>query len=210
MKSLDFDAALPLLEQLKGDPTLSPERRVDVLIDLGITHVNLGQTEEARRDFDDALNLNQNARPPSNASPKVQRVFEEAKDAREVRLRPPPPPEPKPEPPPPPPVSLTPAPALPQQPVVVEEPPAPPRQRLVAVPLVMMLAGAGCVAAGAIFALQSQSAARELQSSLHPSAEVMALEGKRSTFAALGYGGYGLGGALAAAGLAILVFSGTF
>ena len=211
MKSLDFDAALPLLEQLKGEPSLSAQQRVDVLIDLGITHVNLGQAEEARRDFEDVLALNPNARPSPSTSPKVQRLFDEVKEAREIRLRPPPPPEPKPEPPPPPPkLEPAPRPEPLTAPVSVEEAPAAPRQRLVAVPLVLMLAGAGAVAAGVVCAMQSQGAARELQGSLHSTAEVTALENKRSTFAALTYTGYGVGGALAVTGAALLIFSGTF
>lgn len=209
MKNLDFDAALPQLEQLKGDPRLSPQQRVDVLIDLGITHVNLGQTEEARRDFEDVLALNPNARPPPSTSPKVLRLFDEVKEARELRLQPPPP-APSPEPPPPPKLEPAPRPEPLTAPVSVEQAPAAPRQRMVALPLVLMLAGAGAVAAGAVCALQSQGAARELQSALHSSDEVMALEGRRSTFAALTYTGYGVGGALAVTGAALLIFSGTF
>lgn len=208
MKSLDFDAALPLLEQLKADPSLTPARRAEVLVDLGITHVNLGQAEEAKRDFDDALGADEAAKPPASASPKVQRVFEEAREARAPRLHPPPP-EPKPEPPPPPPHTLKPAEPKPA-PIVIEEPPAPPRQRLVAVPLVLALVGGAAIAAGALFALQSQAAARELQGSLHPSAEVMALESKRSLFGTLTYAGYGAGAAFLVAGAALFLFSGSF
>ena len=40
MKSLDFEAALPLLEQALASPKLSPALRGTALISLGITHFN--------------------------------------------------------------------------------------------------------------------------------------------------------------------------
>ncbi len=211
MKSLDFDAALPLLEQLKADPSLPADRRAEVLLDLGITHVNLGQVEEAKRDFDDALGFSDAARPPASASPKVQRVFEEARDARQLRLNPPPPLEPKPEPPPPPPkAQLVPEPK-PEAPVVVEAPPpSPPRQRMVVLPIALAAAGVAAIGAGAYLAVETQGIARELQGSLHASADVMSLQSRRSTFGAMSYVGYGLGAALLVAAAALFVFSGSF
>src|SRR4051794_33636600 len=98
MKSLDFDAALPLLEQLKADPSLSATQRSEVLLDLGVTHVNRGRVEEARRDFEDALGSKGAAPLPSSASPRVQRVFEEAGEAGRPKPEPVPPPPPPPQP----------------------------------------------------------------------------------------------------------------
>lgn len=213
MKSLDFDAALPLLEQLKADTRVQPSQKAEVLVDLGITHVNLGQVEDAKRDFDDALELNEAAKPPASASPKVQRVFEEAKEARHLRLHPPPP-EPKPEPPPPPPVEakpgLTPQPKAEPAAAVVDAPPPQPKKRMVVVPLVLAALGAAGIGAGAFLAVETQNLARELQGSLHPSAEVMSLESRRSTFGTMSYVGYGVGAALLVAAAALFIFSGGF
>jgi thioredoxin-like negative regulator of GroEL len=49
MRSLDFEAALPLLQRaLESDELAGPERAA-VLIDLATKHLNLGETDEAAR-----------------------------------------------------------------------------------------------------------------------------------------------------------------
>ena len=90
MKSLDFEAALPLLEQLRELPGLEAPLLAQALVDLGITFVNLGRPDDARKSFDAALDANEQVPFPSSAPPKIRRLFDEAKEARAVRLSPPP------------------------------------------------------------------------------------------------------------------------
>ncbi|MBL8955189.1 MAG: hypothetical protein JNK82_30710 [Myxococcaceae bacterium] len=207
MKSLDFDAALPLLEQLKGDGSLPAAQKAEVLVDLGITHVNLGQVEEAKRNFDEALGFNEGAKPPSSASPKVQRVFEEARDARQLKLSPPPPtPAPAEPPPRPQKAKLVPEPTF-EPPIGITDPPMP-KPRMVVLPAILAAAGVASIAAGAFLAVETQNLAARLQGSLHPSAEVMSIQSRRSTFGTLAYVGYGLGAALLIAAAVLFVFSG--
>jgi hypothetical protein len=204
MKSLDFDAALPLLEQLRGDPTLPAAQKADVLVDLGVTHVNLGATEEARNDFKEALRLDEHAHPPASTSPKVQRVFEGAREALDQELHPPVPPPPPPEPmsvAPPPEPAPKPVPAPPEIHVVV-------KPRLKLVPAVLGVVGLGSIAAGVVLALQSQGVARQEQSALHPAASVQAYEGQRNAMGTAAYVTYGLGAALLVTAIALFLFSG--
>jgi hypothetical protein len=101
MKSLDFEAALPLLKKALASPKIVGRTRANALIDLAIAQINLGDTEEARKDFAAAFDADPSVTLPRSASPKIVEMFNEAS----VRVRPPPPetrpeakPEPKPEP----------------------------------------------------------------------------------------------------------------
>lgn len=205
MKSLDFEAALPLLEQLRDLPDLDSHLRSVVLVDLGITFVNLGRADDARKAFDEALAAKPDLVFPAGVPPKVRRVFDDTKEARELRLHPAvvaAAPDPA-----PPPV----APIEPPKVVVMLEPPPPPppSERKVVVPLVLVAAGAAAIGAGVGTALAAQSAGRELSAGLHTSSEAQALLSRRSTLGLTSYVCYGVGGAMAVAGAALFVFSGS-
>ncbi len=193
MKSLDFEAALPLLEQLRDTPNVDPS----VHVDLGITFVNLGRAEDARKAFDDALASNPNVPLPAGVPPKIRKLFEDVKAARAVAPLPPPPAVtvPKEEPPPPPAAVLV-------APVEVQ------RERMLLAPAVLLGSGAVFILAGASTAMAAQSAGRELSESLHTSAEAQALLSSRASLGTSSYVCYGLGAALAITGAAIFVFSG--
>jgi hypothetical protein len=101
MKSLDFEAALPLLKKALASPKIVGRTRANALIDLAIAQINLGDTEEARKDFAAAFDADPSVTLPKSASPKIVEMFNEASQ----RVRPPPPEtkpeakaEPKPEP----------------------------------------------------------------------------------------------------------------
>jgi tetratricopeptide (TPR) repeat protein len=197
MKSLDFEVALPLLERLRDTPGSQPFR-TSLYLDLGVTYVNLGRFEDARKAFDEALELTPTLELPTSSAPKVRRVFEEARDARAARLAPPPV-EPAPTPPPPP------APAREPMPDVVK--PAA-RPRLIVPPIALAGGGLGAVLFGLISATQSQQATRVLSGALHSTSEVEQLLARRQTWGTLTWVGYGVGAACLLAGAALFLFSG--
>ncbi|GEM_PF-2682795 len=197
MKSLDFEAALPLLEQLRELPNVAAPLRAQNEVDLGITFVNLGRAEDARRAFDEALIANPEVPLPAGVPPKIRKLFEDVKAARAVAPLPPPPAVtvPKEEPAPPPVAAVV-------DPVVVQ------KERMVLAPVVLLGAGAVFILAGASTAFAAQSAGHELSESLHTSAEAQALLSSRASLGTSSYVCYGLGAALAITGAALFVFSG--
>jgi tetratricopeptide (TPR) repeat protein len=205
MKSLDFEAALPLLEQLRELPALTPPVRSGVLVDLGITFVNLGRADDARKAFDEALELNPDVPFPSGVPPKIRRLFDEAKEARLVRLNPPP-------------VAVAPEPVAPKSEPLAPKAEAPPRvisepsvarPRMVVAPVVLLVGGAAAIGAGVATALAAQSASRELSAGLHSSSEAQALLSRRSSLGMASYVCYGVGAAMAVTGAALFAFSGS-
>jgi tetratricopeptide (TPR) repeat protein len=201
MKSLDFEAALPLLEQLRDLPEVPEDVRAQGLVDLGITFVNLGRTDDARKAFDSALQADDSVALPAGVPPKIRKLFEESKEARLARLAPPvKPAEVKPEPP-----VLTPRVEIVQLPPP-EPPPASPRMKVL--PAVLLGAGALSLGAGVATALASQNASRILSSGLHSSTEASALQSRRGSYAIASYVCYGAGAALGVAGAALFAFSG--
>lgn len=96
MKSLDYEAALPLLQKALASPKLTGRARAGALIDLAVTQINLGDATGARLSFDAAIAEDASVPLPKSASPKIVEMYNEALE----RSRPPPPPvEAKPEPP---------------------------------------------------------------------------------------------------------------
>lgn len=203
MKSLDFEAALPLLEQLRDLPTLDAPTRAQALVDLGITFVNLGRADDARKAFDDALEAHPEVPFPSGVPPKIRRLFDEAREARAARLRPAPPPPEKV-------VEVKPEPKAAPVAVVTEPKPSPPmpKERMKLVPGILVGAGVLGLGAGVSAAFASQNADRKLRGSLHGSADAARLLSNRETYALASYGSYAAGAALIAAGAALFLFTG--
>ena len=206
MKSLDFEAALPLLEQLRDLPGVDAPLRAQALVDLGITFVNLGRADDARKAFDDALEAHPEVPFPSGVPPKIRRLFEDAKEARLARLKPPEPVvEVKPEPPP----VVKPERPPPQIFVLTPEPAPPPAERMKVVPGVLVGLGVLGVGAGVSTALASQNADRKLAGSLHSSSEAQRLLSNRATYGLASYVCYGAGAAMIATGAALFLFTGS-
>lgn len=206
MKSLDFEAALPLLEQLRDLPALENAVKGPVLVDLGITYVNLGRPGDARRAFDDALEATADVAFPSAAPPKIRKLFDEVKAERATRLNPPLVAILEPAPPPPDTPKLAPA-----APPTVAPPPEVvfvQKERMKVVPAVLVVAGAGAIGAGVATAFVAQDADRELSSRLHTSGEAQALLSKRASFGMASYVCYGVGAAMVVAGAALFAFTG--
>ncbi len=80
--NLDFETALPLLKALSADLEIPPGPRVEVLIELGIAQVNLGNNEAAKVAFARALEFDPGATLPRLAPPKAQQLFESVRPAR--------------------------------------------------------------------------------------------------------------------------------
>lgn len=89
MRSLDFEAALPLLQRVLESEKLTGPQRAAVLIDLATTRLNLDETDEARESFARALDADPDVSLPKGTSPKIQDLFDEVRKRREA---PPPPP----------------------------------------------------------------------------------------------------------------------
>ncbi len=206
MKSLDFEAALPLLEQLRDLPELEGPLRAQALVDLGITFVNLGRPDDARRAFDAALEVNGQVPFPPGVPPKIRRLFDESKEARLARLNPPPtPPVVVPEPAP---VKAEPPPARVEIIHLEPTPPPPPPPRRVVLPAVLVAAGVLSLGAGIATAYASQNAGRVLAAGLHTSAQAQTLQTRRTGYATASYACYSAGAALAVVGAALFTFSG--
>lgn len=200
MESLDFEAALPLLKQLLASPELSPRERAEAQVDLAITYVNLGENQEAVRAFKAALESYPDVGLPAGTSPKIRRLYEEA---REARIPPKPPVKPEvAQPAPPPPAVKVERPVV-AAPAVTQ--PAPGGRNLT-LPAVAfgVAAAAGLVGAGA--ATLSNGTARELQSALHDTREADALVQRHGAFATTAYASYALAGIAAVTGVALLAF----
>lgn len=209
MKSLDFEAALPLLEQVRDLPGLEAPLKAQVLVDLGITFVNLGRADDARKAFDEALDAQADVAFPSGVPPKIRRLFDEAKEARVARLAPKPEPVAPPPKPEPPVAEVKPAPPPPPVAVVAPPPPVEAKPRMVLLPAVLAGAGLLTLGAGVSTALAAQNADRKLSGSLHSSSDAQRLLGNRSTYGLASYVCYGAGAALLATAAALFVFSGS-
>ena len=208
MTDLDYEAAVPLLQRALRSSALPGEERARLEVELGVAFVNLGKDGNARAAFSKALELDPKAALPSDASPKIQGLFEEAQRA----LAPPPPP-----PPPPPPVQVAPPPPLP--PPVVELPRAVPPASVAAAPAggSRSLAAPIGIGVGAVVALgvgiwaaeQSQGAAVALQSGLNSRSTVDGLVSRQGTFATVSIVSYVVAGLAAVAGVTLFAVEGS-
>lgn len=217
--ALEYEKALPLLRQLAGIPGLPAALRVAVLVDLGVTYVNVARYDDAHRAFDEAIALDPAAAPPADAAPKIRELFAAA---RAAKAPPPPPPAMalapplpvSPAPPSPPtqapstPVAPTlalapsPPPGLPAVPTGVESPPpSVPVRRSWILPATSAVLAAGAAAGGFFAAAESRAQGRALRANLHESAELDALVARQQTMATMAvasYAGAGVFAALAA------------
>ncbi|MBS2028076.1 MAG: hypothetical protein JST54_09255 [Deltaproteobacteria bacterium] len=120
MADLDFDRALPLLEDALSDTALTGSPRAQALLDLGLTLANLGEPDRAKEVFAQAFGIEPHAALPPHTAPKVVELFEAARppiattaddadDGEEAATPPPPAPVVVAPPPPPPPSLLKPA-----------------------------------------------------------------------------------------------------
>lgn len=193
MQNLDYEQALPLLQQALAMPDLQPSRKVELLIDVGISDVNLARNDDARRAFEDALATDPNAILPAGTSPKIKSLFQSVKEAK---FAPPPPPTPKPvevKPEPPPVVTVAPPP--PTEPMVATK--MKPESRNLALPIILGIVAVGAAGAGVGTGIVSQDAAKDLRSGLHTTSEVESLQSKRTTMGITSIVGYSVGGAAA-------------
>ncbi|MHB1843965.1 MAG: tetratricopeptide repeat protein [Deltaproteobacteria bacterium] len=213
MRELDFEGALPLLDKLVKSPALKDPERADSWMDLGITLVNLGRESEARDAFTQALTLDPKRRSPSELSPAIQQLFEEARRS----LAPEPPPVVVAEPPPPvaapkPPEarensarlveasSSPPVAPVPESLTVASSPPSTQGMNLVP-PLVLESVAAVALGVGIWAAEGSASAAGELQSGLRSGSAADGLRSQQGTLGTLALGAYAIAATTAAAGL---------
>lgn len=204
MATLDFDAALPLLQQALKNPNVPAPERAELLVDVGITDVNLGDNAGASQAFTQAVDADPTVHLPAGISPKIRLLFEQAQDARKPSP-PPPPPEPQPVasapiPPPPPPA---PAPVTPTA-AAMETHAAGPSWVGPGVCFGVAVAG---IAAGVTTASISNGAFSALSASPHSTADADALLSKQRTFATVSAVSYAAGGAAAVGGLAWLLFA---
>jgi hypothetical protein len=79
-EELEFEKALAVLKKLAGTPGLAREDRVQVALYTGIVAGQLGDTQQAEASFVRALKEERNAQLPEDASPKIQQIFQAAKD----------------------------------------------------------------------------------------------------------------------------------
>jgi hypothetical protein len=204
MAGLDFEAALPLLQQLLArSEELSPKERAEVQVELGVTYVNLGRNVEAQRAFEAALDDDLQVAFPAGISPKIRQVFESARASRlpppVATPRRPPPPDLKP-PPPPAPAPVPSSSALAHAPAVEAR-----RGRDFTFPAIAFGVAALSGLVGAGTATVSNGAATELRSALHDGATAEALAGRQGTFAVAAYASYALAGVAAITGVSFII-----
>lgn len=201
--ALDFEGALPLLRSLVTEPEVPPVPRAEMLLELGITHINLGDDAAAASAFRKALTFDPSTALPPLAPPKAMQLLEQER----AKL----PPSPDPTAAGPPPARAAPAvPKLvpaPREAVVVSEPEPQPASRPW---LGVALSGAGAavsLVAGVTLAFESQRVARQLETMPRLADEVVAMRGQRDAFSAGAITGYAVAGLLAVVAAVLLITS---
>ncbi|MGQ0505653.1 MAG: hypothetical protein ACT4TC_10060 [Myxococcaceae bacterium] len=207
MQRLDFEAALPLLEKLSRSTAFTPRVRADVFLDLGVCHVNVGDLENARIHFNNALSLHETLDLPPRSPPKVRAAFDAVKESR--RAPAPPPPalaeEGKPETPARPEATQPDPNPLPS--AVIARKNDPPQKRSLVLPITFGALAAAGLASGIVTGLSSRSASNELQSRFHPGDQVEQLQQQRQRMGVISASSYALAGAAAVAGMVSLILT---
>ena len=203
--ALDFEGALPVLKGLVGEPEVPPGPRAEMLLELGITHLNLGDDGAASSAFRRALAFDPAAQLSPLAPPKAMQLLEQERAKM-------PPPEPAPAKAPvatvAPEAAAPPAPVEPAPEAVVVTEPAPASRWSSKLPFALTaVLGAGGLATGVALALESQRVAEELETTPHLAMQVAALQGQRSAFGVGAVVGYAVGGALLTLALVLLIRS---
>lgn len=204
--ALDFEGALPVLKGLVGEPEVPPGPRAQMLLELGITHLNLGDDGAASSAFRRALAFDAAAALPPLAPPKAVQLLEQER-AKMPAPEPAPAPAPAvvaPEPAPAPAPKVEPA---PEAALSAEPRPEEPRWRSKLPFAITAVLGAGGLATGVALALESQRIAKELETTPHLAMQVDALTGQRNAFGAGAVAGYAVGGVLLTLALVLLIRS---
>jgi hypothetical protein len=223
--ALDFDGALPVLKSLVAQPDIPPGPRAQILIELALAYVNVGDQGGASSAFARALTFDANVALPPLAPPKAVQLFEVERQKLAPAPQPPaqpqapataPAPSPSPAPAPvspsaAPPVAVpaprqTEAAVAPPEPAIVDAEHEVPMRRHLSLPALLTAAGAAVALGGGIaFAFGSQDAAAQLSGSPHPSAVASGLLSERTAFSAASIAAYAVSGALAIACLILLI-----
>ncbi|MHB8418748.1 MAG: tetratricopeptide repeat protein [Myxococcales bacterium] len=211
MRALDFEAAIPLLRKVAQGSSLPAGERALAELDLGISFVNVGRDDDARKAFARALRLDPKTELPGEVSPKIKGLFEEAR----AQVAPAAPPQPEaaapPVEPPVPPV-LQPAPAAPPPappaPIAATETPSPARSRSLAAPIALEALAAVGLGVGIWSGLESANAAHSLQASLNPRSTVDGLVSQTGTYAVVSIVSYVVAGLAAATGVTVYALEG--
>jgi hypothetical protein len=228
--ALDFEGALPVLKALVAQPDIPPGPRAQILCELGIAYLNVGDPNGASSAFARALTFDANVTLSPLAPPKAVLLFDQERNklapapqaaAPAAPLAPTPPAAASAAPPPaaptpapavstPPPVAAPPAqkleaPVGSPEPAIVEAPEAPARRHLTLPALLVAAGTAVAFGAGVAFAFASQGTASELSTTPHAAAVASGLLSQRTAFSAASITAYALGGALAIACLVLLI-----
>jgi len=190
MADLDFDRALPILEDALSDPALTGSPRAQALLDLGLTLANLGEPERAKETFAQAFAIEPHAALPPHTAPKVVELFEAARptiatvaDDHDD--------------------SDVPPPAFPPPPAVVLTPPPPPPSMLK--PAICAGVATAGLAVGIGFGISSGSARSTLERGVADRTTADELLSRQRSSAIVSVIGYGVG-VLALAATASLLY----
>jgi hypothetical protein len=219
--ALDFDGALPVLKSLVAQPDIPPGPRAQMLIELALAYVNVGDQGGASSAFARALTFDAKVALPPLAPPKAVQLFEVERQKLAPAPQPPAPATPRPASPPPAPAPVSPSAApsvtvpaprpsevsvAPSEPAIVDVEHEVPGRRHLSLPALLTAAGAAVALGGGIaFAFGSQDAAAQLSGSPHPSAVASGLLTERTAFSAGSIAAYAVSGALAIACLVLLI-----
>jgi hypothetical protein len=196
--ALDYEAALPMLKLLVAEPEIPPGPRAQILVDLALAYVNLGDAAGATSAFARALTFDAGVALPPLAPPKAVQLFDQ--ERRKLAPLSPPAPTRVEEPPAAAPsvAPATPAPVVVAPPEPVPELSTSPARRHFTVPVLLTgVSAAGVLAAGIGLALVSQGIATDLATTPRPGAEVTAQLSRRDGFSAGAITAYVVSGALA-------------
>jgi hypothetical protein len=80
MRNLDYELAIAPLKKAASAPGLTPLLRSRILLDLGISHANVGQEEESTATFQEALRADPSMDIPRGAGPKLEGLFARARE----------------------------------------------------------------------------------------------------------------------------------
>lgn len=207
-QGLEFEKCLKRLDQA-GKWENSKDQLAEIELYQGLCGLALGKEKDASEHLELALTIDPALQLPPMQGPKVTALFEKAK-AKVVAAKPvepasvaEPAPAPKPEPEPAPEPKVADAPVAPKLTPKVEEPVAvveavPPKERRLAVPLVLGGVGVVSVGVAAFFGVQAKSHERQANGATFES-DAVSLGRQAKTDALVANVGFGVAGAAAVA-----------